>query len=166
MVTKVNSVNRTRKSMNERTRRECANSRKVRNLKRDEEFDENINEGRATHTWGITYKDKYNKTKQHVIDAPDAYDAKMKARRELGIKFSDIDDAEMIENLEEDTINNGFSEFRKAYMDAANKFLETLDEYGYSAQFSPNNDYYTVFDNNKSIGERHPIAYITLKMEK
>lgn len=103
MVTKVNSVNRARKSMNERTRRECANSRKVRNLKRDEEFDENINEGRATHTWGITYKDKYNKTKQHVIDAPDAYDAKMKARRELGIKFSDIDDAEMIENLEEDT---------------------------------------------------------------
>lgn len=100
MVTKVNSVNRTRKSMNERTRRECANSRKVRNLKRDEEFDENINEGRATHTWGITYKDKYNKTKQHVIDAPDAYDAKMKARKELGINFSNIVDAEMIEDVD------------------------------------------------------------------
>ena len=82
------------------------------------------------------------------------------------VRIVEYFDAEMIENLEEDTTNNGFSEFRKAYMDAANKFLETLDEYGYSAQFSPNNDYYTVFDNNKSIGERHPIAYITLKVEK
>ena len=68
----------------------------------DEDFEEsfNIDEMAKPHTWGITYRDKYNKTKQHVIDAPDAYDAKMKARRELGVNFSDIIDAEMIENVD------------------------------------------------------------------
>ena len=68
----------------------------------DEDFEEsfNIDEMAKPHTWGVTYRDKYNKTKQHVIDAPDAYDAKMKARRELGVNFSDIIDAEMIENVD------------------------------------------------------------------
>lgn len=68
----------------------------------DEDFEEsfNIDEMAKPHTWSVTYKDRYNKTKQHVIDAPDAYDAKMKARRELGINFSNIVDAEMIEDVD------------------------------------------------------------------
>lgn len=74
------------------------NKRRIRNRK--------VTEARDNHTWGITYRDKSKRTKQHMVGASDAYDAKMKARKELGINFSDIDDIEMIENLDEDTDND------------------------------------------------------------
>lgn len=88
-------VNRTVKSFNDKKRVDEIETK---------EFEEafNIDEMAKPHTWGVTYRDKYNKIKQHIIDAPDAYDAKMKARRELGINFSNIVDAEMIEDVSQD----------------------------------------------------------------
>ena len=114
----VTRISNNRRTVRERTERlgKCSVDRKLRTFDNDideldtENFEEsfNIDEMAKPHTWGVTYRDKYNKIKQHVIDAPDAYDAKMKARKELGIKFSDIDDAEMIENLEEDTDSQNY----------------------------------------------------------
>lgn len=85
----------------------------------DEDFEEsfNIDEMAKPHTWGVTYRDKYNKIKQHIIDAPDAYDAKMKARRELGINFSSIVDAEMIEDV--DRLDEGLTGTAKKLFDNA-----------------------------------------------
>ena len=57
-----------------------------------------VNEARQMHTWSITYNGKGNKAKTHMVDAPDAYEANRKARRELGISYTDIDDVTMVEN--------------------------------------------------------------------
>lgn len=59
---------------------------------------ENLDEARQMHTWSITYNGKGNKAKTHMVDAPDAYEANRKARRELGISYNDIEDVTMLEN--------------------------------------------------------------------
>lgn len=57
-----------------------------------------INEARPLHTWNISYTDRMGKNKIHIVDAPDAYEANRKARRELHITPDAIDDTYMIEN--------------------------------------------------------------------
>lgn len=64
----------------------------------EEEFEESLDEAREMHTWNITYTGKGNKARNHIVDAPDAYEANRKARRELGIAYTDIDDVTMVEN--------------------------------------------------------------------
>jgi hypothetical protein len=72
---------------------------------------ENLDEARDLHTWSITYTGKGNKAKTHMVDAPDAYEANRKARRELGISYSDIDDVTMIENQTvNESIENEYGE--------------------------------------------------------
>ena len=103
-----------------------------------EDFDESvdINEARDAHTWGITYRDKSNRTKQHMVGASDAYDAKMKARKELGINFSDIDDIELVEDTDSyDTIRERVEDylyqmigdrFEDWFMDTTDYLAETI----------------------------------------
>lgn len=103
-----------------------------------EDFDESvdINEARDAHTWGITYRDKSNRTKQHMVGASDAYDAKMKARKELGINFSDIDDIELVEGTDSyDTIEERVEDylyqiigdrFEEWFMDITDNLSQTI----------------------------------------
>ena len=98
-----------------------------------EDFDESvdINEARDAHTWGITYRDKSNRTKQHMVGASDAYDAKMKARKELGINFSDIDDIELVEDFDEEDAN--ICEAFKTYEDVLKAIKKTYGDSGVKA---------------------------------
>jgi hypothetical protein len=63
-----------------------------------DEDEDPFTESRELHTWNITYTGKDNKVKNHIVDAPDAYEANRKARRQLGISYTDIDDVSMVEN--------------------------------------------------------------------
>lgn len=63
-----------------------------------DEDEDSFTESRELHTWNITYTGKDNKIKNHIVDAPDAYEANRKARRQLGISYTDIDDVSMVEN--------------------------------------------------------------------
>ena len=101
----IKRVNNKKRTIKERTEKGSVNKmlNTFNNIIDDLEFDDfdesiDIDEARDSHTWGITYRDKSKRTKQHMVGASDAYDAKMKARKELGINFSDIDDVSMIEN--------------------------------------------------------------------
>ena len=64
----------------------------------DDEDEDSFTESRELHTWNVTYTGKDNKIKNHIVDAPDAYEANRKARRQLGISYTDIDDVSMVEN--------------------------------------------------------------------
>ena len=80
---------------------------------------DNMNEARQMHTWNVTYTGEGNKVKNHVVDAPDAYEANRKARRELGIDYTDIDDITMVENkkITEDYASNDISDVRERVED-------------------------------------------------
>jgi len=137
--------NNKRKIIRERTEKGSVNkmlntfNNKIDDLE-FEDFDESfdINEARDAHTWGITYRDKSNRTKQHMVGASDAYDAKMKARRELGINFSDIDDIKLIENdeinenliIEDITSSQAskvYSELKRIFDDFSDNMIETVE---------------------------------------
>lgn len=104
-----------------------------RDIYGDEDFDESIDidEARDNHTWGITYRDKSKRTKQHMVGASDAYDAKMKARKELGINFSDIDDIKLIEDFDEEDAN--ICEAFKTYEDVLKAIKKTYGDSGVKA---------------------------------
>ena len=87
--------NNKRKFIKERTKGDYVPDRK--DIFDDED---SITEARELHTWSITYNGKGNKAKTHMVDAPDAYEANRKARRELGISYNDIEDVTMVENKE------------------------------------------------------------------
>ncbi len=142
MIIKVNNKKRTIK---ERTEKGSVNkmlntfNNKIDDLEFDG-FDESIDidEARDSHTWGVTYKDKSKRTKQHMVGASDAYDAKIKARKELGINFSDIDDIELIENEEinenliiEDISSSQaskvYSELKRIFDDFSDNMIETVE---------------------------------------
>lgn len=92
-------------------------------------------ESRELHTWNITYTGKDNKIKNHVVDAPDAYEANRKARKQLGISYTDIDDVSMVENknnLEEDYLssseaNKVYSELKSVFDDFSDNMIETVE---------------------------------------
>ena len=135
--------NNTRKIIRERAEKGSVNkmlntfNNKIDDLE-FEDFDESvdINEARDAHTWGITYRDKSNRTKQHMVGASDAYDAKMKARKELGINFSDIDDIELVEDTDSyDTIRERVEDylyqmigdrFEEWFMDITDNLSQTI----------------------------------------
>ena len=108
-----------------------------RDIYGDEDFDESVdmNEARDLHTWSITYTGKGNKAKTHMVDAPDAYEANRKARRELGISYSDIDDVTMVENkdnLKEDYITSQqadvvYGELKRVFDDFSENMVETVE---------------------------------------
>ena len=142
MIKKVNNKKRT---MKERTEKGSVNkmlntfNNKIDDLEFSD-FDESIDidEARDSHTWGITYRDKSKRAKQHMVGASDAYDAKMKARKELGINFSDIDDIELIENEEinenliiEDISSSQaskvYSELKRIFDDFSDNMIETVE---------------------------------------
>ena len=82
-------------------------------LDRKDIFDDedSITEARELHTWSVTYNGKGNKAKTHMVDAPDAYEANRKARRELGISYNDIEDVTMVENKSiDESIENDYGE--------------------------------------------------------
>ena len=86
-----------------------------------------VDEARQMHTWNVTYTGKGNKPKTHMVDAPDAYEANRKARRELGIAYTDIDDVTMVENKEMNEAmdtNNFKNELKTVY-----NILEEVDDY-------------------------------------
>lgn len=142
MIKKVNNKKRTMKEITEKgSVNKMLNTfnNKIDDLEFDD-FDESIDidEARDSHTWGITYRDKSKRTKQHMVGASDAYDAKMKARKELGINFSDIDDIELIENdgLNENLISEDitssqaskvYSELKRIFDDFSDNMIETVE---------------------------------------
>jgi hypothetical protein len=93
-----------------------------RDIYGDEDFNEtcNMKEARGLHTWNITYTGRDNKIKNHIVDAPDAYEANRKARRELGISYNDIDDISMVEN------KNVRESMRK--INSKKKFMKNIKE--------------------------------------
>lgn len=87
-----------------------------------------VDEARQMHTWNITYTGKGNKPKTHMVDAPDAYEANRKARRELGIAYTDIDDVTMVENKE--AVNEAINTDNfKDNLETIYNTLEALDDY-------------------------------------
>lgn len=101
----------------------------------EEEFEESLDEAREMHTWNITYTGKGNKARNHIVDAPDAYEANRKARRELGIAYTDIDDVTMVENknnLKEDYLSSSeadkvYSELKNVFDDFSDNMVETVE---------------------------------------
>lgn len=89
----------------------------------DYTVDESLDEAREMHTWSVTYNGKGNKAKTHMVDAPDAYEANRKARRELGITYTDIDDVTMVETLDEDV-----GKYNTDYY-TADKLIDVLKSY-------------------------------------
>jgi len=108
-----------------------------RDIYGDEDFNEtcNMKEARGLHTWSITYTGRDNKIKNHIVDAPDAYEANRKARRELGISYNDIDDVSMVENknnLKEDYLTSRqadivYKELKRVFDDFSDNMIETVE---------------------------------------
>lgn len=108
-----------------------------RDIYGDEDFNEtcNMKEARGLHTWSITYTGRDNKIKNHIVDAPDAYEANRKARRELGISYNDIDDISMVENknnLKEDYLTSQqadivYKELKRVFDDFSDNMIETVE---------------------------------------
>ena len=94
-----------------------------------------VNEARQMHTWSITYNGRGNKAKTHMVDAPDAYEANRKARRELGISYNDIEDVTMLENkdnLKEDYLTSQqadivYKELKRVFDDFSDNMVETVE---------------------------------------
>ena len=98
--------NNKRKFIKERTKGDYVLDRK--DIFGDED---SITEARQMHTWSVTYNGRGNKVKTHMVDAPDAYEANRKARRELGISYNDIEDVTMVENKSiDESIENDYGE--------------------------------------------------------
>jgi len=94
---------------------------------------EDMNEARELHTWNVTYTGKGNKIKNHIVDAPDAYEANRKARRELGIAYTDIDDITMVENkgitesISNSQANMVYNELKNVFYDFSDSMIETVE---------------------------------------
>lgn len=107
-------------------------------LDRKDIFDDedSITEARQMHTWSVTYTGKGNKAKTHMVDAPDAYEANRKARRELGIAYTDIDDITMVENKKvTESIENEYGETLYRFVIGSGTYQSyVFYAYGYNEQ--------------------------------